>query len=60
MPVLAFLAVVGFVLIALLFVADATLDKGSPAIVTSDRIGLPEPPASRHDTNYHQHARPRA
>ena len=42
MPVLAFLAVVGFVLIALLFVADATLDKGSPAIVTSDRIGLPE------------------
>ena len=45
MPVLAFLAVVGFVLIALLFVADATLEKGSPAIVTSDRIGLPE---SRH------------
>ena len=45
MPVLAFLAAVGFVLIALLFVADATLEKGSPAIVTSDRIGLPE---SRH------------
>ncbi|MGB7620704.1 MAG: hypothetical protein WBM06_27410 [Pseudolabrys sp.] len=37
--------VVGFVLIALLFVADATLEKGSPAILTSDRIGLPE---SRH------------
>jgi hypothetical protein len=33
---------VGFVLIALLFVADATLEKGPPAIVTSDRIGLPE------------------
>jgi hypothetical protein len=45
MPVLAFLAVVGFALMALLFVADATLEKGSPAIVTSDRIGLPE---SRH------------
>jgi len=45
MPVLAFLALVGFALMALLFVADATLEKGSPAIVTSDRIGLPE---SRH------------
>jgi hypothetical protein len=42
MPVVAFLAVVAFVLIALLFVADATLEHGSPAIVTSDRIGLPE------------------
>jgi len=45
MPVLAFLAVVGFVLMALLFVADATLEKGSSPIVTTDRIGLPE---SRH------------
>jgi hypothetical protein len=45
MPILALLAVVGFMLMALLFVADATLEKGSPAIVTSDRIGLPE---SRH------------
>ncbi|MGB6352026.1 MAG: hypothetical protein WBG10_18580 [Pseudolabrys sp.] len=43
MPVLAFLAVVGFALIALLFVADATLERGSPVIVTSDRVGLPEP-----------------
>lgn len=42
MPVLAFLAVVGFALIALLFVADATLERSSPVIVTSDRIGLPE------------------
>jgi hypothetical protein len=43
MPALAFLAVVGLVLIALLFVADATLESGSPAIVTSDRYGLPKP-----------------
>jgi hypothetical protein len=42
MPALAFLAVVGFALIALLFVADATLERSSPVIVTSDRIGLPE------------------
>jgi hypothetical protein len=42
MPVLAFLAVAGFALIALLFVADATLERSSPVIVTSDRIGLPE------------------
>jgi len=44
MPALAFLAVAGLVLTALLFVADAKLDKdSSPAIVTSQRIGLPEP-----------------
>jgi hypothetical protein len=42
MPALAFLAVVGLVLAALLFVADATLESGSP-IVTSSRVGLPEP-----------------
>jgi hypothetical protein len=42
MPVLAFFGVVGFALIALLFVADATLERSSPVIVTSDRIGLPE------------------
>jgi hypothetical protein len=42
MPVLAFFAVVGFALIALLFVADATLERSSPVIVTSDRTGLPE------------------
>ena len=43
MPVLAFFAVVGSVLFALLFVADATLDNSSPAIVTSQRTGLPAP-----------------
>ena len=42
MPALAFLAVVGFALIALLFVADATLENGSLAIITSDRTGLSE------------------
>ena len=42
MPVLAFFAVVGFALIALLFIADATLERSSPVIVTSDRVGLPE------------------
>jgi hypothetical protein len=42
MPALAFLAVAGLALIALLFVADATLEPGSPPIVTSQRSGLPE------------------
>ena len=39
MPALTFLAVVGLALIALLFVADAMLEPGSPAIVTSQRSG---------------------
>ena len=43
MPALTFLAVVGLALIALLFIADATLEPGPPPIVTSDRVGLPEP-----------------
>jgi len=44
MPALAFLAVAGLVLTGLLFVADVKLEKSnSPAIVTSQRIGLPEP-----------------
>ena len=43
MPALAFLAVVSLALIAMLFVADATLENVSPPIVTSNRIGLPEP-----------------
>ena len=43
MPALAFLAVVGLVLVALLFVADATLENSSPVIVTSQRSGLPAP-----------------
>jgi hypothetical protein len=44
MPALGFLALVGLVLIASLFVADATLEPVSPVIVTQ-RSGLPE---SRH------------
>jgi hypothetical protein len=44
MPVLAFFAVVGSVLVALLFVADATLEQSdAPVIVTSQRTGLPAP-----------------
>jgi hypothetical protein len=44
MAALAFLGVAGLVLTALLFVADAELENSSsPAIVTSQRIGLPEP-----------------
>jgi len=41
MPVLAFFAVVGSVLLASLFLANATLENNSPAIVTSQRTGLP-------------------
>ena len=40
MPIFTYFAVVGSVLIALLFVADATLEKGSRAVVTSERVGL--------------------
>jgi hypothetical protein len=43
MPALIFLAVAGLALIALLFVADATLESSSPPIVTSNRVGLPTP-----------------
>jgi hypothetical protein len=43
MPVLTFLAFVGFALVALLFVADATLERDSPVIISSDRVGLPPP-----------------
>ena len=42
MPALAFLAAVGIALIALLCVADATLERSSPVIPTSERVGLPE------------------
>ena len=52
MPVLAFLAVAGLALIALLFVADAALENdGSPVIVTSQRPGLPE--SSHRSDNIH-------
>jgi hypothetical protein len=42
MPALAFLAVAGLALIALLFVANEALEPGSSPIVTSQRSGLPE------------------
>ena len=43
MPALGFLVVAGFALIALLFLADATLEKSdSPVIATSQRSGLPD------------------
>jgi hypothetical protein len=43
MPAIAFLAWIGLALVALLFVADAALVDDGPAIVVSQRIGLPEP-----------------
>ena len=42
MPIFAYLAAVGSVLIVLMFVTNATLEKGGPAIVTTQRVGLPE------------------
>ncbi len=49
MPILVYFVMVGFALIALLFVADATLERSSsPMIVTSQRIGLPK--SSHPDT----------
>lgn len=42
MPIFAYLAAVGSVLIALMFVTNATLEKSGPAIVTTQRVGLPE------------------
>ena len=43
MPALGFLVVAAFALIALLFLADATLEKSdSPVIATSQRSGLPD------------------
>ena len=44
MRALTFLGLAGLVLVGLLFVADATLEKIPPVIVTSQRSGLPEPP----------------
>ena len=42
MPVLAFFAAAGLALLALLYVAAATLEKDVTPIVTSSRVGLPE------------------
>ena len=43
MPIFTYFAVVGSVLVALLFVADARLPKQGPALVSSDVYGLPKP-----------------
>ena len=43
MPIFTYVAVVGSVLIALLFVVNPMLEKGTRAVVTSDRLGLPKP-----------------
>jgi len=48
MPIFTYFAVVGSVLIALLFVADATLEKGTRAVVTS-QYGLPKRPVVTSD-----------
>ena len=38
MPIFTYFAVVGSVLIALLFVADTTLEKGTRALVTANMV----------------------
>jgi hypothetical protein len=43
MPVFGYFAIVGAVLVALFFLADATLEKGASPVVTSERLGLPKP-----------------
>ena len=43
MPIFTYFAVVSSVLIALLFVVNPMLEKGTRAVVTSDRVGLPKP-----------------
>jgi hypothetical protein len=44
MPILSYFAVVGSVLVALLFAADATLPKSTtPVIATSSIYGMPKP-----------------
>ena len=48
MPIFTYFAVAGSALIALLFVADATLEKGTPAVVTSQN-GLPKRPVVTSD-----------
>ena len=42
MPIFAYLVAVGSALIALIFFANATLEKAGPPIVTTQRVGLPE------------------
>jgi hypothetical protein len=43
MPILKYFGFVGAALVAVLFVADATLDKGPPPVTTSSLYGLPKP-----------------
>ena len=43
MPIFSYFAIVGAVLVALFFLADATLEKGTRPVVTGERQGLPEP-----------------
>ncbi len=44
MPILSYFAVVGSVLVALLFAADATLPKSDrPVVVSSEFYGMPKP-----------------
>ena len=48
MPIFTYFAVVGSVMIALLFVVDPMLEKGTRAVVTS-QYGLPERPVVTSD-----------
>src|SRR5262249_42681580 len=43
MPIFTYVAVVGSVLMAWLSVVDQTLENGTRAVVTSERVGLPKP-----------------
>lgn len=43
MPIFSYFAVVGSVLVALLFVADATLEKSGPLPFNNESVGLPKP-----------------
>jgi hypothetical protein len=43
MPIFTYVAAVSVGLIALLFILNATLEKGARPIVTSERQGLPQP-----------------
>jgi hypothetical protein len=47
MPILSYFAVMGSVLVALLFVADATMEKSGPLPFNNESVGLP--PAWRAD-----------
>ena len=42
MPVFSYFAIVGAVLVALFFLADATMEKGASPVVTSERVGVPK------------------